>query len=348
MKAALQVSGVVSAVLSLVVAGCGDLGSAGADGEAWTLVVVDTLRFEEDERAFNVFPSVRPDPRGGYLVADAGEAQLRRYDGSGRLLWHFGRRGDGPGEFRRPYVLFREPGGSLLALDHDGRMTWLDSAGTEVTRTLTLPLRRTESAALLESGRLLVSGIPSGDVEGARLHLLDRKAEAIERSFFHPLRRATNPQIAVTADYVALAVAGDTVLAAFGPLDTLYVFTPPDYDDPHAVPFPTERFRVAEPIDPTDFGNPERRDAWLGSFETLAGVFYVGDGTVYVVYRTLRPGEDPEHHLLAMTLDGERLFETAGIGRLTTVQNDLLHLAAPWAETPNTFVRVRRALGVER
>src|SRR5688500_16227613 len=58
-----------------------------------------TLTLEENDHVVNVLIRATPDPRGGYLVSDEQENQLRRYDTQGRLLLSVGRRGSGPREF---------------------------------------------------------------------------------------------------------------------------------------------------------------------------------------------------------------------------------------------------------
>ena len=57
------------------------------------------IHLEENDRVLNVQVHMSLDPRGGFLVADAAENQIRRYDRNGKLLAHFARKGEGPGEF---------------------------------------------------------------------------------------------------------------------------------------------------------------------------------------------------------------------------------------------------------
>jgi hypothetical protein len=58
-----------------------------------TLTSLRTFDVEENDDVVNVTPTVRIDGRGGLLVADAPESQIRRYSPEGKLLWFAGRRG---------------------------------------------------------------------------------------------------------------------------------------------------------------------------------------------------------------------------------------------------------------
>src|SRR5829696_4424938 len=56
------------------------------------------ITLEENDAVMNVGVHMALDPSGGFLVADQAENQIRRYDRNGKLLDHFGRKGEGPGE----------------------------------------------------------------------------------------------------------------------------------------------------------------------------------------------------------------------------------------------------------
>lgn len=54
---------------------------------------------------------------GSIVLANARSWQLRWYDANGQYIRSAGRQGEGPGEFRQPYTLFRLDGDTLLAGD---------------------------------------------------------------------------------------------------------------------------------------------------------------------------------------------------------------------------------------
>lgn len=67
---------------------------------------------------------------GRIVVASAGSADVRYYDGGGTYRLTSGSRGGGPGEFRRPSALIRMPGDTLLVIDNMARRTTvLDANG---------------------------------------------------------------------------------------------------------------------------------------------------------------------------------------------------------------------------
>lgn len=76
----------------------------------WTLAQhplldVGVVEGPEEYRLFRVSDAKRL-ADGGVLVVNSGSQQVRRYDSSGTFLSAFGRKGEGPGEFRVPTWLF--------------------------------------------------------------------------------------------------------------------------------------------------------------------------------------------------------------------------------------------------
>ncbi len=113
----------------------------------------DTLILEENRDVVNVLYNVEIDPAGGFLVADTREGQFRRYASDGRLLWAFGRKGDGPAEFFTPLRASRLGNGSLVALlDRRGKVAVLDEAGDSLVSTARTDLIRISDSAVLNGG----------------------------------------------------------------------------------------------------------------------------------------------------------------------------------------------------
>ena len=72
-------------------------------------------------------------------VYDYGDSQLKAFDGRGRALWHLGKPGEGPGEFRNAFDLAVAHDGDVWVLDAGaGRIAIVDSAGSWVR---TIPLQ---------------------------------------------------------------------------------------------------------------------------------------------------------------------------------------------------------------
>lgn len=77
--------------------------------------------------------SIRGSPRGGFALLDGGEMSVREFSLAGELLWRFGGRGDGPGEFPDWIVDFEyDRQGNLLVMDRAMRVTTVDPSGALV------------------------------------------------------------------------------------------------------------------------------------------------------------------------------------------------------------------------
>lgn len=129
-----------SALLLVALAACGGDLAAGdpitvADSAGIEIVSNDLLRLdascslaatptvsigEEDGGEEYLLASVSGARRlsdGSIVLANARSWQLRWYDANGQYIRSAGRQGEGPGEFRQPYTLFRLDGDTLLAGD---------------------------------------------------------------------------------------------------------------------------------------------------------------------------------------------------------------------------------------
>src|SRR3954471_25026938 len=97
--------GLGALLCAFVASGCGrDRAAAATPREVFTpldrhVAWGRSVTLEESDDVVNVLIRANLDPRGGFLVADEQEDQVRRYGPDGRLLFTFGRRGAGPREF---------------------------------------------------------------------------------------------------------------------------------------------------------------------------------------------------------------------------------------------------------
>lgn len=101
------------------------------DAPQWTAKLVSVVGAERDGgSAFGSVRSVVLDARGWTYVVDDANVQVSVYDDRGRFRSHLGRRGAGPGEYRRPYsiavlgdsIALFDPGLSRISLlGLDGR-----------------------------------------------------------------------------------------------------------------------------------------------------------------------------------------------------------------------------------
>jgi hypothetical protein len=339
-------------------AACGDAGGAQAHGaappsletaEAGAERGLDPfvrwgrdITLEENDEVVNVGLHMALDPSRGFLVADQAENQIRRYDRNGKLLDHFGHKGEGPGEFS---VLLRAlplRSGGTLAFNAFDRGAVFDSAG-RVTRTFRLPLELLSEARLLDDTLVLLGGVlpqRTASPDRPRLHLWNLAGGTVVRSFFVPRVRGRAHELAAsTTGLVSMDMRGDTVAAVFAISDTVYFF---DLNGRalRKVPIPFRHFRpVSESrrlMKPDDDIVAARE--WAGSFSFICHLFWLHNGTLLIQYQD-RVGTEPHWRLLGMTAQGAPLFEEVDTPRLIQVDaaTDALYFQKPGSLTPNVW-----------
>jgi hypothetical protein len=301
------------------------------------------IRIEENAASLSVLPLMSLDPSGGFLVADAGEAQVRRYGPAGELRWAVGRQGQGPGEFSVPNMVARLPNGDILAADRNGRFTRFDSAGT-LRGTAPSPLVSIEDAVVLDDSLLLVSATAAEQPDGPRLHVWNTRSDRVVHAFFTPVRNSPNRVLASVAGWSKVSLRGDTVAAIFAPSDTVYLF------DRHGrtldrVPVPFQNFRSTTAPPPGRNSSPRQRAEWMSRFDLLADVHWLPNGDLLVAYQNSDPARASERqwHLLHMTRSGVRVKEIPNVPRLLDVdgRSGDLYFLTPGAEAPNRWSLAR-------
>jgi hypothetical protein len=303
------------------------------------LVPTHSLTLRESSEVINVSPEVVADPRGGYLVSDDREAQVRRYAPDGTLLWHAGRRGGGPGEFAAPTAVVRLRSGEVAVFDRMGKVAVFDSAGAAVVRTFRTGLRLVSDAAVLDDSTVLVAALGNDDL-GPRLHLLDPATGRVRAGFFTPMARSPYRAAAAIADWTKVSVRNGIVAAIFATSDTVYRFTATGRPLP-SIPIPFAHWRPASRRLPGDANsNALARIRWFSSFDLVADVHWLPDGGLVVPYQHLDPddGTTRHWHLLAMTAAGRRLHDLREQPRLLEVRGSTLVMLDPHGEAPNQWI----------
>jgi hypothetical protein len=321
-------------------AGCGDVGAALDAAPVTTLEEAlawgERLTLEEPEDVINVWPMVRKDPNGGFLIADVKEGAIRRYSSEGQLLFTIGRTGDGPAEFRNPSAALRLPNGEILAITISGKAAVLDSAGQQVLRTARLPVASIEDAELLNDSVVVIPGITSIDLGTARVHLWDFRRDTLLASFFTPAIGNEVRDAAMITRWTNIAVRGDTIAAVYAPLDTIFLFTAAGAPV-GKVPLRSKHFRLATPAPPEARTDPRARTEWLGTFHLVNGIEWVPGGFL-VQYQGFE-NMTPYFNLLRIRRDGELIFDVPNSPRfLVLVDSTKAVFTDPEAETPNHWI----------
>jgi len=340
--------------LLVVVAGCDGEGvppatlhaqmSLGGASRAapFQLERLKSFEVEENDAVVNVTPALVPDRLGGLLVVDGSEAQVRRYTDDGRLLWHAGRRGQGPGEFTSVTAVGRLNNDEVVAGERNGRLTFFDSAGQSVVRTVETRLTQVEEVLVVDDTTLLLSGVRDGDLTSPRLHLWSTTRDAILHSFFSPFSHQRNTAVATIAGYTKAAVRGSTIAAVFGASDSVYLFTLAGRPIGQPIPFPSRSFRPAPEQPPQrTITNPVERARWISTFDLMADVEWLSDGTLLVAYQSIDGDRalTRRWHLLGMTLEGGTLFEERDLALLLGADDDSgrIYLVNRDEEAPNRW-----------
>lgn len=283
----------------------------------WT----DSLRLEEPPGIFTVSPHVTFDTNRDFIVTDYSEAQVRLYDRSGRLRLHFGSKGEGPGEFKNPMGTIRLLTGQLFVFEFSGTLSLFDERGTFIKRFPRV-LPKILGIHNLPQGGVLVEG-PLRPSLGASplLHRINPDTGQIEHSFFpHPIPIGTYGNILnglgeiITAD-----VQGDQIVAAFAPMNRLYIFNLDGTLD-REIEIPFQHFRTIHSPGKKELSSKEIFDALQG-FSTIHKVFWLNDGSFLIQYRDVldwRTG-DMRWNLAHVSNRGTLLFDIPNTPQLFTV-----------------------------
>lgn len=300
------------------------------------------VEMEENDRVINVTPRVTPDPQGGFLVADAREAQVRRYAVNGDLQRVIGRKGSGPGEFRQLSSVHRLPDGRIVAAEMGGKVSVFDDDGEKLLHARQAPVAPLYDADVLDGRHLLLAGRRVGTGGTALVHVYDVETGAVTRGFFGIPRH--EPELAgghAFAGTVDVAARGDTVATVFALSDSIYLFGRTGAELGRiAIPF--ERFRRLSRPMPTSGATVEAFRAWSETFSAISHLYWLRDGSFLVQYFDMQ-GVEPRWRLLHMDRTGRRLFEGVDTPKLLAAGGaaDELVFVHPAAEAPNVWVSAR-------
>ena len=324
-------------VAILVAAACRSDGSAATASLDSVVTWADRIDLEETSDVMNVFPIVRLDPAGGFLVVDPHECQFRRYDRKGKLLAHFGSKGRGPEQFERPTVAIRLPSREIMVVDRRVKVSILDSTGTRLVRTLATHLGPIEDADVVDDSTVLLAGPASANPDSPMLHLWNYRRNEVRRSFFRPWSSYRYKDVASSAGWVQVAIRGDTIAATFSPSDTVYLFGI-DGTDLATIPIPSSHFRRPYPLANASEANMQTRNKWLSTFDLVAAVSWAGSDGFLVPYQTFVNGQ-PVWKMLGLRRAGDLWFDDPDAPRLLTADSagEELVFVDPGANVPNRW-----------
>lgn len=266
----------------------------------------------------------------GFVVADAGQGQVRAYSPAGGLLWAQGQTGPGPAEFQRLRAAVRTPAAEVLAVDNAGKLVVYAPDGSYQT-TITTGLIPSYGALLLNDTTMLISGRKSGNAASPLLHTFDLRTRSIRSSFFTvPAHDPVFDEAYRFSGWANAAVVGnDSLAVVFALSDTLYLYRF-DGSPISKHPLPLQHFRPVRQPGPRN-ASPEAEVEWRNSYTRISDVFPGPGNTVFIQYFNLQQVE-PVWGLAQVELgaDGvKRRFEVPKAPRLLGVSrpsHDLVFL----------------------
>lgn len=97
----------------------------------------------------------RPDHAGGLVFFDYTNGKVYRIGSDGKVLWDWGRKGEGPGEIMNVRALDVQGDGTVVLMDSGNRrLVTLDASGQQVGEVSLTGTRTVESMAVLSDGRI--------------------------------------------------------------------------------------------------------------------------------------------------------------------------------------------------
>ena len=303
--------------------------------------ILRRLVLEETDQAMTVHPMVSVGAPGEFLLAEPREGQVNVYDTAGGLLRVVGRRGEGPGEFRAPISARKTLDGGIMVADVMlSRLTFFPPQRSGEPEVLASPLPLVVGARDLGGSRYLLSGQVMTEGQPHLLHIWDREADEVQRSFMPIGVPEESRPYAASYTSVDAVLEGDTIWAVWALSDTLYKF---DRDGGVLERFPLSLPRPMGVLPGAEAGvitDPRARQAAAESLTQVNSVFLLGDEALVVQTMQAR-GFDAVWDLIIVDRQGARLWGAARMPRLFAVAGDLFYFSDPASLFPNHWIVAR-------
>lgn len=341
-----------AAALVFLYAGCTDGASADFPHSTQEFSAIfeigSSLDLEEADGVVTVTPEITP--HGDELwVADAGEAQVRKYSRTGDLIVAFGKRGQGPGEMDTPAKALPISEEAILVVDRFRSPNfgiWRDAEGIPEF----LGYAAFDGPGMFSGARLLADGrivlassmttvasadsLPFGLFVGAIDSTL---TSGRFQSTFAPIDIATSipPNLIAahsTGGWPMIDVRKSIVAVASSLQDTIRLYDAETLST-SVIPLRISEFRpVGEP--PVEsWSSATIYQTWLESFSQIDKLFLPYDDLIVVQYLDVID-RAPEYHLLGITARGCPLFHARNVPRLLA-----------WDELTERFIGYRTSDG---
>lgn len=307
--------------------------------------VLRELQLEETDEAMTVQPIVTLGGDGTFLLAEPMEGQVNVYGNDGRLRRVMGGRGQGPGEFMLPLRAHRTLDGGIVVADLQlARLTFFPVSGEDPEIVMS-PITTVQGALDLGEDRYLLTGMLQSEGAPTLLHIWDRRAGDLERSFLPMGVPEESLGYALTFQGAFATLEADTIWAGWALSDTLYKFSRQG-DRLEEIALPMVRPmgtlpRAGERVPDGDAG----ADAF-DRFTQVLGVSVLDDGNLVVTSMQSR-GTDAVWDLLIIDREGRQLLGAPNMPQLLAVEQDLFYFDDPASVLPNRWLVARWKGGLE-
>lgn len=332
----------VGAVLVAVAPGCISERAAattiptGVDQAAFSarFDVADSLVLEEPGSVVTINPFVFRDPRGGFIVVENGEEQVRVYSATGALEDVFGEGTGRADSLRAPTGADRLPTGEVIATSLlSRRLTVVAPDHNLPVQTLETTLRLLEGVVALGDGKVLLTG-PDAPYARSLLHIWDLDKGVGVRSFFPPPRQVDS-NVVLVMGRVHTAMRGDRIAVVHSLSDTLFLFDRSGVPE-GTVPIPVAAFDVPKGGLPR-INSLEKRRAWTDQWTVLSDVWWIADSVLVVQWSRGRK-RHATYGLIQLDLTGKVLWFMDRTPRLMDVRQDRYIFQDPRADSPNIWI----------
>jgi hypothetical protein len=297
-------------------------------------VTVDSLALEEPGTVVTINPLLFRDPRGGFLVVENGEEQVRVYSEQGKLRDVFGEGTGRADSLRAPTGADRLPNGDIIASSLLSKnLTVVPAERDKPVWHIETPLRLLEGITVLNEDQVLLTG-PDAPYPMTLLHVWDLSRGEIVTDFFPPPRHLDS-NVVLILGRVHTAIRGDRLAVVHSLSDTLFVFDRAGTAI-SAVHIPVEPFRVPKGPLP-QVSSLEKRREWTDQWTFLSDVFWVDDENVIVQWARGRR-RHAAYGLVQINTSGRQVWSMTRTPRLLDVRGDRIVFQDPKSDFPNRLI----------
>ncbi|MGH7573716.1 MAG: hypothetical protein ACREM1_01105 [Longimicrobiales bacterium] len=306
-------------------------------------IIVDTLHIVETPDGPSVWPRVRGDGRGGFLIADMRKGSIAQYSPSGALIRWKDTKADGLG-VPDPAAVLPLPGGGFLVVSNGSGIGLVLDSIFGLSHRVSLPVRFTEDVAILSDSIAVVAG--TGEyLRDPVLRTWNFRRDTVITSYFRP-GELVAPELAAAIRWIAVeALSPDRLGAVYPAVDTIFYFNPNGHLV-ERVGLPFRDLRLPRSIPAAARRDPRARREWLTQIDLITTIAFGHDGTVVVPYQSFTLGGEPTSHLLVADRTGNGHLDIRSLPTLLHWDSENGHFYLELDRTTGTWlVATLRTMG---